>query len=1645
MLRFNRFKSGTVSYAAGILDCLQQGRQKQRSRLNRRAAARRHNAIPVAVERVEDRTLLVAWIAQGPSPAIDGQVEGIDPGGENQVAGALHTVVAHPTDADILWAGSVNGGIWRTNDATAPGGPTWLPQTDNVESLSIGALAIDPTDSDRLVAGNGAHSSFGRDSDDLGSILVTTDGGNNWSDPGSVGLGTVAPAGESITSVAIRGSDILVTSRINFGGVFKSTDGGATFTAISSASGSGFSSPGQDFWDLVEDPTDATHMRVYAAAEDNGIYRSDDFGSTWTAITGPTINAEMDDIITDAGNNNTEMAVSPVTGRLYTAIIISGRPEAIFYSDDADTAAPSWTRMDIPVLPNASPLTIATATAATPVVITTTTPHGLSPGDRVVVSGVTGNAGALGNFAITPTSATTFELDFSVGTGAGTGGTVTPVVGLSPTGNKPGGQGGLHFAIIADPTDPDLVYVGGDRQDTPFPTAVGATSFSGSLFRGDTSIAGDATAIPSPQWDHLTHDAGGLGGTFDPTGGTASGSAPHADSRDMVFDADGNLVEVDDGGIYVRTSPKDNTGDWFSLNGNLQITEMHDVAYDPVHGTIISGNQDTGTTYQPAPGAAKWVSLTTADGGDVAVAPVTGSPGSSARFSSFQFLGSFLRSTWTAPGAPDSFTVIDTGFIPDKQFVTPIALNAVDPTRLAIGGSSLTYESAPGIDVTVDALGAGSFAAVPTSGGVNRNAMAFGHASDPDLLVIGSGSTVGIRPTGSAMVPTAAPIPSGAFIQDIIIDPAPFAPFAPLPTFFAATASPEMVWMSPDGGTMSWLDLTGNLPTLGSDVQQLEYVELGPGADALIAATNNGVFFLPETASGFAASAASGFWTELGAGLPNGLAYDLDYDPGADVLVVGTMGRGAWLLPEVTLAVTGPIEDFGDAPDTYLTLDASGGAKHVAIGPVLGVASDTEGDASGPLDGTGDGDDEDGVTISGPLTVGTTETVVVDVLSGPALLNAFIDFDGDGSFGAGETVATDVTVNSGPNDLSFLVPAGAATGATFARFRLSTAALSGAAAGAADDGEVEDYAVTISAAASTVDIDMTQTDSIDPVIAGSSAGNLTYIVTATNNGPDAATGVVIEETLTLPAGVAVGSITPSSGGYAGTTWTLGALGTGASATLTIVLTVDSSAAAGTDTISSTATVTGVGETDAVPGNDAVTTSTSIVREVDIELTATESIDPVVAGSAAGNLTYIVTATNNGPSDATGVTISDALTLPAGVIVASITPSAGTSFSDPTWTVGDIDSGDIATLTVVLTVDPSAVPGTDVISNTVTLTAVTETDTAAGNDTVTTATSVIREVDIELTATESIDPVVAGSGAANLTYVITATNNGPSDATGVTLAEVLTLPVGVTVDSVTPSAGTSFADPTWTIGDLADGGSETLTIVLTVAGSALPGTDVISSTATVTAVTETDTVAGNDSVTTATSISTTSVPTIEDITFYNADAALEDVLSLDSTGQRSIIRHIEVTIDGEITVPTGAIATGSISLKNLDTSTSVGLSVDSAAISGGMTTIVLSFTSGTGASGSLVDGNYRLLIDGILLGVDADDSGSVGGTNTTDFHRLFGDSDGDRDVDGQDYMNFYAAHFGDAAFTNVFDLDDDDIVADDIMAFFMQFGKILAPF
>ena len=210
---------------------------------------------------------------------------------------------------------------------------------------------------------------------------------------------------------------------------------------------------------------------------------------------------------------------------------------------------------------------------------------------------------------------------------------------------------------------------------------------------------------------------------------------------------------------------------------------------------------------------------------------------------------------------------------------------------------------------------------------------------------------------------------------------------------------------------------------------------------------------------------------------------------------------------------------------------------------------------------------------------------------------------------------------------------------------------------------------------------------------------------------------------------------------------------------------------------------------------------------DLEVAKSGSSAAVTAGEA---LTYTLTVTNNGPLDATGVTVTD--TLPTGVTFQSATPSQGNcgGTSSVTCTLNTLAVSDTATVTIVVTVN-SSTRGT--LSNTAEVSA-NEPDLTPGNDTATEETTVNAEADLAVTKTDTPDLVIAGE---TLTYTLTVTNSGPSDATGVTVTD--TLPSGITFFSATPSQG-SYDSPTgvWTVGGIADDGGATLTLVFTVNSS-----------------------------------------------------------------------------------------------------------------------------------------------------------------------------------------------------------------------------------
>lgn len=181
--------------------------------------------------------------------------------------------------------------------------------------------------------------------------------------------------------------------------------------------------------------------------------------------------------------------------------------------------------------------------------------------------------------------------------------------------------------------------------------------------------------------------------------------------------------------------------------------------------------------------------------------------------------------------------------------------------------------------------------------------------------------------------------------------------------------------------------------------------------------------------------------------------------------------------------------DWGDAPESYSTTEASNGARHFLTPGGLTLGASVTADLDGQPSAGADADTDDGVTLPSAIVIGTNASITVNAAT-PGLLNAWVDFNGDGDWDEMiEQIFTDQAVVAGDNSLSFAVPAGATLGNSFARFRLSSdSGLSYT--GFANDGEVEDYAIEIVNTQFSID---------DPTVIEGDAGTTNLVFTVSRN------------------------------------------------------------------------------------------------------------------------------------------------------------------------------------------------------------------------------------------------------------------------------------------------------------------------------------------------------------------------------------------------------------------------------------------------------------------------------------------------------------------------------------------------------------------
>src|SRR5207248_1868624 len=250
-------------------------------------------------------------------------------------------------------------------------------------------------------------------------------------------------------------------------------------------------------------------------------------------------------------------------------------------------------------------------------------------------------------------------------------------------------------------------------------------------------------------------------------------------------------------------------------------------------------------------------------------------------------------------------------------------------------------------------------------------------------------------------------------------------------------------------------------------------------------------------------------------------------------------------------------------------------------------------------------------------------------------------------------------------------------------------------------------------------------------------------------------------------------------------------------------------------ISNTASTTS-GVFDPDTSDNTATELTTVKTASTLALTTSDAPAPVLA---AANITYTLTVTNNGPSDATGVSLSDAI--PTGTSFVSATGGDALAAGVVGWNLISITNETDTTDTHALSLH-DALP--IYISNTASTTSgVFDPDTS--DNTATELTTVNTSANLALTKSDSPDPVLAGN---NITYTLTVTNNGPSDATGVSLSDAI--PAGTSFVSATGGGTLTAGVVGWNLTTITSGANKSLTLDV---NPAPPSTTHISNTASTT--------------------------------------------------------------------------------------------------------------------------------------------------------------------------------------------------------------------
>jgi subtilisin-like proprotein convertase family protein len=602
--------------------------------------------------------------------------------GPGNIGGRVRSLWIHPTNPNIMLAGSVGGGLWRTTD----GGAIWWPVDDFMANLAVATIVMQPGDPNILYAGTG----------------------------------------EGFYNIdSIRGA-----------GVFMSVNGGSSWSHLPSTAGSN--------WYYVNRLTIAANGGAMLAATGSGIWRSTNGGGSWSQV-------NSDGAIKDVDYHPTNSNLA----------IASGSYGRAYYSTNGGQ---NWNAASgLPVLDWLGRVEV-----------------GYAPSNPTIVyASVSWNSGELWKSTNGGQSYT-----------------------LINTGNNYlGGQGWYDNAVWVDPTNPDVVIVGGID-----------------LWR---SMNGGATLTKISEWWRAP-------------------SSAHADHHIIVqhpaYNGSSNRIVFfgNDGGVYktndvytVQSGPPPNG--WQELNNNLGITQFYGAAGNPTTGIIIGGTQDNGTLRYSGSSEA-WTTMFGGDGGFNAADPTNGNYfyGEYVVLQIHRSTNGGISSSYITSGLGDAGTC--------ANFIAPFILDPNNPNTMLAGGCSLWRST--NIKATTPAWSV-------IKGSINSNVSAIAVAAgNPDIIWVGhNGGEVYKTTNGTAANPSWTRVDNNSpglpnrFVTRLTIDPTNhdrvYASFGGF--------SPDNIWRTSNGGA-SWQDASGSGVTGLPDAPVRSLVIHPSNPNFIYAGTEVGIF-----------------------------------------------------------------------------------------------------------------------------------------------------------------------------------------------------------------------------------------------------------------------------------------------------------------------------------------------------------------------------------------------------------------------------------------------------------------------------------------------------------------------------------------------------------------------------------------------------------------------------------------------------------------------------------------------------------------------------------------------------------------------------------------------------------------------------------